>query len=273
MIEKRLKKYKHVSKAVLNQSQELENLGNSPAAESVKKAFLHVKRKKFAGKDKIKLAELDWYAKELRTNQTEISYEFFGLDEKRKVSEIAQNAGSPKKWCAFFYFLTKFSEAENILEIGTNLGISGQYFLSALPSGKSNFTTLEGAPGLCKLASKRFGELEDDSDFDVVQGMYDSTLPKIVDTEQKFDIVFFDGNHKYQPTIDYFELLKGSYSKQAILVFDDIHWNTGMEKAWEYLKNEPGAYCSVEFFKLGIILFDPEKKDLPKKESKLFLTF
>lgn len=273
MIENKLKKIKFISYALWNQRQELEKMDKSPGAEYIKKAFLHVKKGEFQEKNKKKLEELEAYTEELNSNQTEISYGFFGLDEKRKVYEIAQTAGSPKKWCSFFYFLTKFSGAKNILEIGTNLGISGQYFLSALPSGESHFTTLEGAPGLCKLASERFGKLEGDSGFEVIQGMYDTTLPKIAATNKKFDIVFFDGNHKYQPTIDYFNLLKSNYSRNAILVFDDINWSSGMKKAWKYLQNDPGTYCSIEFYKLGIILYDTEKKDFPKKDVKLFLTF
>lgn len=272
MIGNKLKKIKYISYALCNQRQELEKMGDSPGAEYIKKAFLHVKKGKFQKNNKQKLAALEAYIEELNSNQTEISYEFFGLNEKRKVYEIAQNAGSPKKWCSFFYFLTKFSGAKNILEIGTNLGISGQYFLSALPSGESYFTSLEGLPDLCKLASERFGKLENDSDFEVIQGMYDATLPKIAATEQKFDIVFFDGNHHYQPTIDYFNLLKGNYSRDAILVFDDINWSSGMKKAWKYLQNESGVYCSIEFYKLGILLYNPEKKALPKRDVKLFLT-
>ena len=37
-----------------------------------------------------------------------------------------------KKWTSFFYELSKTKNVNNILEIGTNLGVSGQYFLKGL---------------------------------------------------------------------------------------------------------------------------------------------
>lgn len=274
MIKKKIKKYTHIAKAMLGQEEELKKLNSNTSSEFVKKAFQYTKKGIYSTAEQNIFRELELYKKELATNKTQISYEIFNTDEKKSVSEIAPRAGSPGKWCEFFYFLSKFSNAKNILEIGTNLGVSGQYFLSAIRDEPSKFISLEGVPGLCSIASERFDELAGkQTEFEVVQGLYDETLPKIAASGQTFDLVFFDGNHKYEPTLHYFDLLKDNFSRHAILIFDDIYWDEQMEKAWRQLKEIPGVYCTIDFFKLGIVLYDKKKQGLPRTDCKLFLTF
>ena len=53
------------------------------------------------------------------------------------VAEVAGRAASPEIWTKFFYRLSQASSIKNILEIGTNLGISGQYFVKALEGKKT----------------------------------------------------------------------------------------------------------------------------------------
>lgn len=160
------------------------------------------------------------------------------------------------------------------MEIGTNLGISGQYFIAGLNnnSTKTSFISLEGLPGLCEIASNRFLKIASKTtETKVIQGLYDKTLSEVMNSNTQFDIVFFDGNHQYNATIEYFEKLKNNYSEDVILIFDDINWSEGMAKAWEYLKEQSGVYCIIDFFKTGIILYNPNKKVKPTN-CKLFLT-
>ncbi|MFV0248482.1 MAG: class I SAM-dependent methyltransferase [Tenacibaculum sp.] len=82
-----------------------------------------------------------------------------------------------------------------ILEIGTNLGVSGQYFLKALQHNKKhfdiNFTTIERVKGLYSIAEKRFKEISDKNNFNLICGLYDDMLPQITKEDTKFDFVFY----------------------------------------------------------------------------------
>jgi predicted O-methyltransferase YrrM len=51
-------------------------------------------------------------------------------------------------------------------------------------------------------------------------------------------MVFIDGHHQYQPTLDYFEMIYPKCNKNEIIIFDDILWSTGMRRAWEELKQD-----------------------------------
>jgi hypothetical protein len=52
-----------------------------------------------------------------------------------------------------------------------------------------------------------------------------------------------------------------SCSEYDILVFDDIHWSEGMEKAWEEIKKNERVTCSVDLFFIGIVFLRKEFKE------------
>lgn len=67
-----------------------------------------------------------------------------------------------------------------------------------------------------------------------------------------------DANHRYEPTMSYFDLLMKRLNEKSIVVVDDIHWSEEMEKAWTELKNNQLVYGSVDLFRCGLLFFDPD---------------
>lgn len=274
MNQKKISKYNQAFKYITNKNKELKKLDYNNTTKFIKKAFLAVKHNQPSNEEKTIFREFISYKKRLEKNFENVSYEIFNSTTKKTVSEISKKAASPQKWCYFFYYLTNYSNSKNILEIGTNLGISGQYFISGLNKnlGTKNFTSLEGVPKLCEISSKRFQEIADkNTNVKVIQGLYENTFKQVTTTEMQYDLVFFDGNHKYQPTIDYFNLLKKNYSEDAILIFDDINWSKEMKQAWKYIQEQEGVYFIADFFKAGIVIYNPNIKNT-KIKCNLFLT-
>jgi hypothetical protein len=74
-------------------------------------------------------------------------------------------------------------------------------------------------------------------------------------------LVFFDGNHQYQPTLDYFQAALGVIDDADILIFDDIHWSKDMEKAWSEIRNNEKVSCTIDLFFIGIVFFRKEFKE------------
>ena len=217
--------------------------------------------------------KLNQFRLDFITDKRKISFEEIGNKSIMTVAEVAGRAASPEIWTHFFYRLSKASNIKNILEIGTNLGISGQYFIKAL-EGKNNakFISMEGVKELCEIASTRFDLISDQNHFEVVHGLYDKSLKNIVISNIYFDLVFIDGNHRYEATLKYFELLKNNLSDNAIVVLDDIHWSSGMRRAWREICTQKGIVFSINFFKLGLIMFDSKQYKPTDDHYQLFLS-
>ena len=239
----------------------------------IAQAFLKTLKKENTPDEDQLFKKLNQFRSDLLTDNRKISFEEIGTSAELTVAEVARRAASPEIWTRFFYQLCKPNSIKNILEIGTNLGVSGQYFIKALENKKNTkFVTLEGVKGLCEMASVRFNRLTTQNRFEVVHGLYDKTLPSVLKSRIRFDLVFIDGNHQYEATLKYFELVKNNLTDGALVIFDDIHWSKGMRKAWEEISVQKEIAFSINFFKLGIIVFDPKQTKPTNYHHQLFLS-
>ena len=239
----------------------------------IAQAFRNVLHRKNSPDAYKHLKPLDKYREALLLDKCPISFDEIGSDQTLTVANIAQRAASPRQWSLFFYELSKVKKVKNILEIGTNLGVSGQYFIKGLEGKKdTKFTTIEGVKGLCEIAERQFGRLSTREGYEVIHGLYDQALKQIVRKDSTFDLIFLDGNHQYQATLNYFEWLKNKLTRRAVVIFDDIHWSPGMQKAWREASTQQGVVFSIDFFKLGVVVFDTKRKLPPESHYKLFLS-
>jgi predicted O-methyltransferase YrrM len=79
-------------------------------------------------------------------------------------------------------------------------------------------------------------------------------------------MVFFDGNHKKEATLRYFDMCLSHIHNNSILLFDDIHWSKGMKEAWENIRQHPSVVVSIDLFSMGIVFF---RKELSKQDFVL----
>ncbi|RYF62388.1 MAG: SAM-dependent methyltransferase, partial [Cytophagaceae bacterium] len=77
------------------------------------------------------------------------------------------------------------------------------------------------------------------------------------------DFVFFDANHRYEPTVRYFEICLTNIHNDTVFVFDDIHWSDEMEQAWAYIKVHPSVSVTVDLFWVGLVFF---RREQPKQD-------
>ena len=55
-----------------------------------------------------------------------------------------------------------------------------------------------------------------------------------------FGLAFIDGHHDGDATIDYFNQIKPTLTKNAVVMFDDIDLYTDMARAWSEIQRDPG---------------------------------
>ena len=208
----------------------------------------------------------------LRDNRL-ISYEIFDLVKTSKVKDICKQATSSSIWGQFLYLIIKKIPNPVVLEIGTNLGVSGSYILSALNNKKdSSFITMEGIPDLCKIANIQFRSISKKKNFKIIQGLYKDTFSKVIDQKINFNIVFIDGNHRKNDTLYYFNTLTSIIDVPCIMIFDDINWSVEMNECWSIIQKDPVVSYSIDYYRWGIIIID-KSKSRHCKHFKLHLDY
>lgn len=197
------------------------------------------------------------YRKALLSNHDQIEITDFGAGSKvfkgnkRIISRLAATAGISEKQGDLLFKTLCYFKPETILEIGTSLGLATTYM-----SGYANASkvyTIEGCPKIAGVAKKYFDEFNF-TNIEVIVGEFGKTLPLAL-KNKKVDFVYFDGNHQKEPTIAYFEQCLEAAHDESFFIFDDIHWTSGMEEAWEYIKNHESVTISIDTFKWGIVFF------------------
>jgi predicted O-methyltransferase YrrM len=177
--------------------------------------------------------------------------------KERTVQQLATSALKPPKYAHLLFRLVKHYQPETILELGTSLGITTSYLATANPA--ANVTTIEGSKAVAEIAASNFSTLGL-KNIELLNGSFDDILPSVISQQPSIDLAYIDGNHRYQPTINYFHQFLLTTHNDSILVFDDIHWSAEMEQAWEEIKNHPSVKCTVDIFFLGFVFFRSEFK-------------
>ena len=196
-----------------------------------------------------------------------ISVEDFGagsaLDpsRERRISDIARHAAKPPKFGRLLYRIAQHYRVTNVLELGSSLGLSTAY-LAAAP-GVKQVITMEGSTAIAEKASQHFERLSLQN-VGIVQGNFDHTLAGVLQKGPKAELVFFDGNHRKEPTLRYFRQCLAGAGENDIFIFDDIHWSAEMEDAWGEICHDEAVTCSIDLFFVGIVFF---RRDFREKQA------
>ncbi len=206
--------------------------------------------------------KLAQFRKSLLDDKSEIEVTDFGAgsrvfkSNKRKVSDIAKNAGISPSRAMMLYRIVRYFKSENVLEIGTSVGLA----TSALSLGnpESKITTLEGCLQTASVAKRQF-ENFGMQHIDLKTGEFAATLKSFDVGLLTFDLIYFDGNHQKDATLAYFEKLLPTVTNDSVWIFDDIHWSAEMEQAWEIIKQNPKVTVTIDTFQWGLVFFRSEQ--------------
>jgi predicted O-methyltransferase YrrM len=206
---------------------------------------------------------------ELLKSNKSISVKDFGAGSQvagaggaqRRVRAIARHAAKPPRLAQLLFRLINHFQPATVLELGTSLGLTTAYLAAA--SSRSQIITFEGCPNTAAEARETFEKL-DLKNVRLVEGNLDQTLPiTLAELDKPVDFVFFDGNHRYEPTLRYFEQCLAKADENSVFVLDDIHWSAEMEQAWEAIKAHPTVTVTVDLFYVGLVFF---RKTQPRQD-------
>ncbi|MDX5347421.1 MAG: class I SAM-dependent methyltransferase [Hymenobacteraceae bacterium] len=205
---------------------------------------------------------------ELLRNERSITVTDFGAGSKvstswnRQIKDIASNAAKPAPYAQLLFRLVNEFQPEVVLELGTSFGLTTAYLAAAQKN--STVYTFEGCPATAKIASDTFRKIELKNVVQVA-GNLDTTLPETLQNLPKVDFVYFDGNHRYEPTLRYFKQCLEKAHENSVFVLDDIYWSAEMERAWKEISAMPEVSVALDLFQIGIVFFR-------KKQEKEYFT-
>lgn len=167
---------------------------------------------------------------------------------QRSISAIARHSSKNARLGRLLYRLAIHTRAAHILELGTSLGLSTAYL------AKTNLpvTTIEGCRNIAREAQSNFDQLGL-KNINLKVGNFDDLLPEFLGKHPECNFVFIDGNHTYEATMRYYEQLGKNLHNDSVIIFDDIYWSQGMQKAWNEIVADQKNQVTIDLFHLGLV--------------------
>lgn len=166
------------------------------------------------------------------------------------IREVTKGSVNSPHQLSILHRLVKSYKPSIIVELGTALGVSTAAL--ALGNRKGTVISIEGSPELSAKAKSNLAKLGIDN-AKIVTGNFDEVLPSVLESAGNPGLFFIDGNHRYAPTVHYFETFLEHAGSDSIAVLDDIYWSGDMAKAWNEIRNHPRVRVSVDIYRKGFV--------------------
>lgn len=173
----------------------------------------------------------------------------------REISDIARHSLTKPKLSRLLFRLIMQSESKKIVELGTSFGINTLYMNEA--GNDLQITTFEGCPNTADVAERVFKRAGADN-IKMYKGNIDKTLPDRLGFMGKLDFIYVDANHRYEPTLRYFNLLAKKTHDDTLMVLADIHWSAEMEAAWKEIVKSQITTVTIDLYDAGLVYFKPD---------------
>lgn len=199
----------------------------------------------------------------LKTNNRVIEVEDFGAGStviktnQRIIKDIANSSLKPKKYAQLLFRMVQYYQPATLVELGTSLGITSSYLSFGNTNGR--VFTCEGSANIAAIAAENFSSLGIEN-IELVKGDFAKTLPLLFQKIGTLAFAFVDGNHRKEPTLQYFQQLLTHSTPATIIVFDDIHWSAEMEAAWDAIQQHTAVTLTIDLFFVGIVFINPDFK-------------
>ena len=168
---------------------------------------------------------------------------------ERTVGEVARVALKPEAQVRALVELGRAVGAREVLEFGTCLGITAAHLAAA----GFRVRTVEGHPGLARRAVEGWRRVGLDGQVQLEVGLFSEVLDRweAESPVHQWDMIFLDGHHDGEAMRGYLQRLRPLLAPGGCIVCDDIHWSSGMERAWH--EEIRGWRTTVDAFHFGVL--------------------
>ena len=204
--------------------------------------------------------KLENYRTSLLKNNQNIEVTDFGAGslklktKSRSIKDIARVSGSTMRLTKLMLRISNYYKPKHILELGTSLGVATHAL--ALGNPEAKITTIEGCANVADFTRSQFKKFG--VHVEQLIGSFDQVIPDLA--KNKYDLIFFDGNHQQEATIKYFNSLLATANNNSLFIFDDIYWSKGMTNAWHHIKQHPKVTVTIDTYFWGFVFFRKEQQ-------------
>lgn len=190
----------------------------------------------------------------LSKNKESISITDFGAGSKhmgneRKISAIFKNSRSSEKYAKFLYQLSRHFQPKRILELGTSLAWGTLHLHLGHP--QSIIDTIEGCPQTHTVSKALFPVQTNKINFH--NARFEDYFQSL--NEEKYDLIFIDGNHRGLALVSYIEQLTPFAHNDTIWILDDIRWSDDMWDAWEEILENAQFHLTIDLGRMALASF------------------
>ena len=172
-----------------------------------------------------------------------------GVVGKHSISTLTERASKDLHADRLLAALVRIREPSLVIELGTNVGLSGTYMASAL-SGRGLLKTIDQSADRQVLAKQLFRAAGVEDRIEVITGSFVDSLDDAA--AHGFGIAFIDGDHTYDATWWLVDRLLSYAVVGSVLVLDDINHSAQMRRVWGELRRRPGL-ASLALSDLGVL--------------------
>lgn len=216
--------------------------------------------------DKREVAFVDYGSgKRVRSLENDANAGSLALRDKRRVCDIAKGSLARKKYAQMLSRLVNWLETPlglpskgrnsgeglTIVELGTSLGITTAYM--AAVDSRNRVVTYEGCPAVAEIAKANWKALGI-KNIECRVGKID--VAKLEEELDQVDVAFVDANHTYASTRAYINILLQKVHAKSVLVVDDIHHSSEMERAWREICADERVTSTMDLYQMGLVFFD-----------------
>lgn len=185
----------------------------------------------------------------LKQNTTALKGMDYGKNEETSVpvSTYAKRSAMPNFQVALLHRLVHYLKPKSVLELGSNLGKS----LAVMAAADTSITAVgvEGNRAVADFASQSLENLQL-SNAKVTCAAFDQFLDE---HKEGYDLIFLDGDHHYEPTMRYFNVIKQRLNDGGVIVLHDLYYSEGMKRAWAEIKKDRNVTITIDLFFFGLV--------------------
>lgn len=188
--------------------------------------------------------------RELMKDQRVVEGMDYGQGRKRSfsIARRVKSAAIPTFQAELLFRVVNFFDPKLVVELGSNVGKS--LCAMALASDSTACIGVEGNKALVEVCKRQLKALE-------IQNATlncDKFSLWLEYAPQNIDVVFIDGDHHRDATLNYVDSLMPKMSEKGVLILHDIYWSKGMQSAWQSLQKLYPQAVFIDLFFVGFIL-------------------